>query len=95
MKLAGWVVREDPRVPPGELWFHDGQITVGKIVGIRCPTTWERVWAWLGGLVGAGGAAGPMSQGLEEGCESVRRAAQEHQPPGPPPAAPFRDPHRW
>lgn len=96
MKLAGWVVREDPQVPRDEVWFVDGQIVVGKIVGIHCPTTWERLRAWLLGLVGYEGdvGVGPIRQGLEAGSQSVRRG--EHPPAGPPSAPhPPTDPHRW
>lgn len=47
MKVAGFELRVDPRVPPGEVWFEDRQIIVGKITGIRYPTLWETVRAWF------------------------------------------------
>lgn len=47
VRLLGYRLRVDPRVPPDEIWFEDKDIIVGRISGIEFPTVWERLWAWL------------------------------------------------
>jgi len=42
---AYWLV-EDPRVPPGELWFTGHEIRVGRLEVQRAR--WPaRLWGWL------------------------------------------------
>ncbi len=65
MKVAGFEIVADPRVPRGEIHFIKNQILVGRIIGINweiyMSTTWKSLLA--------GFAAGVVSTAVFFGLE--------------------------